>query len=169
MIKGRFTLDIFTFFRHNISLKIIGGESKSVTPEMISSWNETTLPTILSNYKLEDILSLITWKERNVPEERKAKLDLLEWQQEVRQEKNCPCLWSENLKNPTVSKMSSTYPVNTNRKRRVGWIVRSLKSGSVKSIGSFVQMIGKCSKRWQLSSPPSNSKLDQRATRIFAP
>jgi len=38
-------------------LKIIGGESKSVTPEMISSWNETTLPTILSNYKLEDIFN----------------------------------------------------------------------------------------------------------------
>ena len=38
-------------------MKIIGGESKSVTPEMISSWNETTLPTILSNYKLEDIFN----------------------------------------------------------------------------------------------------------------
>jgi len=50
-------LDVFTFFRHNISLKIIGGESKSVTPEMISSWNETTLPTILSDYKLEDIFN----------------------------------------------------------------------------------------------------------------
>ena len=36
-------------------MKIIGGESKSVTKEMTSSWNETTLPTILSNYKLENI------------------------------------------------------------------------------------------------------------------
>ena len=36
-------------------MKIIGGESKSVTKEMTSSWSETTLPTILSNYKLENI------------------------------------------------------------------------------------------------------------------
>ena len=47
---------LFIFaFRHSISLKVIGGESKSVTEDMTSSWNETTLPTILSNYKLEDI------------------------------------------------------------------------------------------------------------------
>lgn len=38
-------------------MKIIGGESKSVTKEMTSSWNETTLPTILSNFKLEDIFN----------------------------------------------------------------------------------------------------------------
>ncbi|XP_037779428.1 tigger transposable element-derived protein 4-like [Penaeus monodon] len=43
--------------RHNISLKTIGGEPKSVAPHMSSSWNETTLPTILSNYKLEDIFN----------------------------------------------------------------------------------------------------------------
>ena len=43
--------------RHKIKLKIIGGESKSATPEMISSWNKTTLPTILSNYKLGDIFN----------------------------------------------------------------------------------------------------------------
>ena len=47
----------FIFFRHNISLKIIGGESKSVTKEMTSSWSKTTLPTILSNYKLENIFN----------------------------------------------------------------------------------------------------------------
>ena len=38
-------------------MKIIGGESKSVTKEMTSSWRETTLPTILSNYKLENIFN----------------------------------------------------------------------------------------------------------------
>ena len=38
-------------------MKIIGGESKSVTKEMTSSWSETTLPTILSNYKLENIFN----------------------------------------------------------------------------------------------------------------
>ncbi|XP_037783522.1 tigger transposable element-derived protein 6-like [Penaeus monodon] len=54
MIKGWLTPVLLNFFRHNISLKNIGAESKSVSPHMTSSWNETTLPTILSNYKLED-------------------------------------------------------------------------------------------------------------------
>ena len=38
-------------------MKIIGGEFKSVAKEMTSSWSETTLPTILSNYKLKDIFN----------------------------------------------------------------------------------------------------------------
>lgn len=61
MTFGPRTFDYYTvffiFFRHNISLKIVGGESKPVTPEMTSSWYETTLPTVLSNYKLEDIFN----------------------------------------------------------------------------------------------------------------
>ena len=48
------TTCFFIFFRHNVSLKIIGGKSNSVTKEMTSSWSETTLPIILSNYKSED-------------------------------------------------------------------------------------------------------------------
>ena len=36
---------------------MIGGECKSVTEDMTSSWNEITLPTILSNYKMEDIFN----------------------------------------------------------------------------------------------------------------
>ena len=35
-------------------MKTITGESASVTTEMAALWNETTLPTLLSNYKLED-------------------------------------------------------------------------------------------------------------------
>ena len=35
-------------------MKTISGESASVTTEMTAPWNETTLPTLLSNYKLED-------------------------------------------------------------------------------------------------------------------
>ena len=38
-------------------MKIIGDESKSVTKETTSSWSKTTLPTILSNYKLENIFN----------------------------------------------------------------------------------------------------------------
>ena len=85
---------------------MFGGESKSVTKEMTSSWSETTPPTILSNYKLGDIFiadefglshQCLPDKTYHLKVEKcsggiKAKSDLLEWQQQVRQEKNCPCL-----------------------------------------------------------------------------
>lgn len=36
-------------------MKAISGESASVTNQMTAPWNETTLPTLLSNYKLGDM------------------------------------------------------------------------------------------------------------------
>ena len=47
-------LFFFFLFSNGVNLKTISGESASVTTEMTASWNETTLPTLLSNYKLED-------------------------------------------------------------------------------------------------------------------
>ena len=41
--------------RFNISFKKISGEGASCTPEMVSPWKETSLPTLLSNYDLKDI------------------------------------------------------------------------------------------------------------------
>ena len=41
--------------RHNITFKTVAGEAKSCTPEMTASWEQTILPTILSNYSLSDI------------------------------------------------------------------------------------------------------------------
>ena len=38
-------------------MKTISGKSASVATEMTATWNETTLPTLLSNYKLEDIFN----------------------------------------------------------------------------------------------------------------
>ena len=38
-------------------MKTISGEGASVTTEMIVPCNETTLPILLSNYKLEDIFN----------------------------------------------------------------------------------------------------------------
>ena len=35
----------------------LSGASKSVTPEMINAWSETSLPTLLSSYDLKDIYS----------------------------------------------------------------------------------------------------------------
>ena len=41
--------------RFNISFKKISGEGASCTPEMVSPWKETSLPTLLSNHDLKDI------------------------------------------------------------------------------------------------------------------
>ena len=38
-------------------MKTISGKSASVATEMTAPWNETTLPTLLSSYKLEDIFN----------------------------------------------------------------------------------------------------------------
>ena len=48
---------IFIFFRHNVTFKTVVGEINSVQSEMVASWFEVTLPTLLSNYKLEDIFN----------------------------------------------------------------------------------------------------------------
>ena len=48
----------FVFFcRYDISFKTISGKAKSVTEEMTAPWLETTLPTILSRYPLENIFN----------------------------------------------------------------------------------------------------------------
>ena len=41
--------------RNHITFKTVSGESKSVTTDMVDGWWETSLPTLLSNYKLKDI------------------------------------------------------------------------------------------------------------------
>ena len=41
--------------RHGITFKTVAGEASSCTPEMTASWEQTTLPTILSSYNLADI------------------------------------------------------------------------------------------------------------------
>ena len=41
--------------RNNISFKTVSRESKSVLPDMVNAWSETSLPTLLSNHDLKDI------------------------------------------------------------------------------------------------------------------
>ena len=48
----------FLFLRNGISFKTISGEMSAVTEEMTGLWNKTTLPTSLSNYKLENVFNL---------------------------------------------------------------------------------------------------------------
>ena len=41
--------------RYNVSFKTVSGEGNSCTAEMTAPWKETTLPTILSKYKVDEI------------------------------------------------------------------------------------------------------------------
>ena len=41
--------------RYNVAFKTVSGEGNSCTTEMTAPWDETTLPTILSKYKLDEI------------------------------------------------------------------------------------------------------------------
>ena len=43
--------------RHSVTFKTVAGEAKSCTSEMTASWDETTLSTIIPNYKLGDIFN----------------------------------------------------------------------------------------------------------------
>ena len=46
-------LEFLLFFRNGVN-----GERASVTTEMTAPWNETTLSTLLFNYKLEEIFNV---------------------------------------------------------------------------------------------------------------
>ena len=52
-------IDYFSFNNINcsskVSFKTVSGEGNSCTAEMTAPWKETTLPTILSKYKLDEI------------------------------------------------------------------------------------------------------------------
>ena len=41
--------------RHNVTFKAVSGEEDACTSSMTAPWKETTLPTILSKYKLDQI------------------------------------------------------------------------------------------------------------------
>ena len=49
--------------RNNISFEAVFGESKCVTPDVVKTWLETSLPTVLSsNYDLKDIYNANEFK-----------------------------------------------------------------------------------------------------------
>ena len=45
----------YFLLRNNVSFKTVSGESKAVMSEMVAGWNAATLPTLLTNYGLENI------------------------------------------------------------------------------------------------------------------
>ena len=48
-------LGFYFLFKNNVSFKMISGDSKVITPEMVAEGYETTFSTLLSNYGLENI------------------------------------------------------------------------------------------------------------------
>lgn len=46
-----------SFFRNDVSVKTLSDKNSVVIDDMVSPWNETILPTLLSNYKLENIFN----------------------------------------------------------------------------------------------------------------
>ena len=121
------------FFKHKIFLKVIGGECKSATDEITSFWNETTLPTILSNYKLQAIfnadqfglfyqcLSNKTYhlKRGKFPGAKKSKVRKTEMATRSATGKKFLMFIIGKLKNPRCFKNVKKYPVSMFHKRRV--------------------------------------------------
>ena len=46
---------ILSLRRHSVTFKAVAGECNLVQPEMIASWYEASSPTLLSQYKPDDI------------------------------------------------------------------------------------------------------------------
>ena len=93
--------------RYNVSFKKISGEGNACTDEMTAPWAETTLPTILSEYELNQIYNADEFslfyraqpeKSLHLKDERcvGGKHSKLRLTGSVKQGKSCPCLSLEN-------------------------------------------------------------------------
>ena len=92
--------------RFNVPFKTVSGESNACTDEMVTPWEQTTLPTILSKYDLNQIYNAdefglfyhaepnksLHLKNENCVGGKHSKLRLQGWQQIMQLEKNYPCL-----------------------------------------------------------------------------
>ena len=155
--------------RHRVAFKMIAGEAKSCTPQMTSSWDETTLPTIISNYRLEDIYNADEFglfyqalpdKTLHLKSEKcvggkhsKTRLTVLVWLLQILRVISCRCSSLANLQDQGVLLALETYPADTDRKKRVGWTALCAKSGS----GSLIERLwGKAEKMhlsWIIARP----------------
>ena len=135
--------------RHNVSFKAVSGGGNACTSEMTAPWEETTLPTILSKYKLEEVYNtdefgLFYWaqpdKSLNLRTEKcvggkHSKLCLTGVAAANTISEKLPMFVIGKAKSPRCFKGVKHLPCRyRNQKRRAGWTVCSLKSGFVKSI-----------------------------------
>ena len=111
----------------------------------------TTLPTILSNYKLEDTFNadefgLFMSSRENIPPQRRKVFWGEEEQVEIHWNGHSKYYWRKvanvrhwgKSKNLATLRTSNISLANTHHKRKVGWIVKYLKTGSGNWIKSFV-------------------------------
>ena len=130
--------------KNNISFKTVSGVSKSVTPEMVNAWSETSLPTLFSNYDLKDIYNVDEFglfyqylpnttyqlKSEKCYGGKLSKINITGMATVNAMGSNFPC---SSLGRPRIhdaSKMSSFYLNTTGINEKVGWIGNCLKSGS---------------------------------------
>ena len=128
----------------------VSGKSKFVKPEMVNAWSETSLPTFLSNYDLEDIYNANEFglfyqclpnKTYQLKPEKcyGGKLSKIRITGSIRMAAGNAM--GDKLPMFVIhdaSKMSSFYLVATEINEKFGWVGICLKSGSESWTGSFL-------------------------------
>lgn len=101
---------------------------------MTSSWYETTLPTILSYYKLEDMFNdndfglfyqylpdkIYSLERKKCFGGKKSKLKVIRMTAAIAIREKLPLFIIDKLKNPRFFKMLNICPTNISQKGRVG-------------------------------------------------
>ena len=136
----------YFLLRNNVSFKTVSGESKAVMSEMVAGWNAATLPTLLTNYGLENIYNAdelglfyqcLPDKSYQLKTEKcaggkhsKIRITcLVVWQLLMLLAINCLCLLLVKQKLQGVLKTLRKFPVDIDYKERGGWVVFYLKNG----------------------------------------
>ena len=136
---------IFICFRHNVTFNTVVGEGNSVQPEMAASWFETTLPTLLSNNKLEDIVNAdklglfyqclpnktLHLKSEKWSGVKNSKIRITGLAAANSLGDKLPMFVIEKSRHQGALKMSHIYHADTDLKRKAGWIALFLKNGFV--------------------------------------
>ena len=112
---------------------------------MVASWFETTFPTLLSNYKPEDIFNAdefvlfyqclpnktLHLKSEKCSGGKNSKIRITGLAAANSVGDKLPMFAIGKSKAPTASKMSHLYHANTDLRRKAGWIALFLKNGFV--------------------------------------
>ena len=150
---------------------------------MTSSWYETTLPTILSYYKLEDMFNdndfglfyqylpdkIYSLERKKCFGGKKSKLKVIRMTAAIAIREKLPLFIIGKLKNPRFFKMLNICPTNISQKGRVGWTVKSSTTGSVNLIRNSTWIEKNCSYHWQLSSASVCFQLDKHSICFLSP
>ena len=132
----------YFIFRNNVFLKTVSGEGKAVTHEMVVEWNEITLPTLLSDYGLENIYNgdelglfyqCLPYKSYQLKTEKcsggkhnKIRVTGLAAANAIGNKR--PTFVIGKSKNPRCYKTLRNFPVDIDHKERAEWIVFYLKN-----------------------------------------